>query len=173
MLTITPITYDDLPKIAEIHIRVWQQTYPGQMPQDYLDSLDSATRLQSWREVFTKNKSDKRHGVLVARWSQEIVGFLCYGPARDESHNEWIEIYAINILKEPWSKGIGYKLFASACSHFKDNGIKQTYLWVLDTNENALHAYRRWGGIVEDDHIKFTSIGEADLKEIRILFNIA
>jgi uncharacterized protein YcsI (UPF0317 family) len=76
MLTITPITYDDLPKIAEIHVCVWQQTYPGQMPQDYLDSLDSLTRLQSWREGFAKNKNDERYGVLVARWSQEIVGFL-------------------------------------------------------------------------------------------------
>ena len=142
------------------------------MPQDFLDSLDPLARLKGWQEGFEKNKEDKRYGTLVARTSEKMAGFLSYGPARDELRSGWTEIYAINILKEFWSMGIGYELFASVCNILKGRGEKRTYLWVLSTNQNALNAYLRWGGFVEE-YVKNITIGGRSLKEVSVLFNIS
>lgn len=171
-LTVHIAMYADLPEIAEIHVRVWQQAYRGQMPQDVLDGLDPVARLRSWQEAFTENKDDERFDILLARISGRAVGFLSYGPARDDDRGGGTEVYAIYVLEDCWSKGIGCALFTTLANKLKEKGEKQTYLWVLDTNQKALKAYRKWGGIVENTRIKSISIGGQPLKEISVLFNL-
>ncbi len=172
MLTIKHLAFDDLPKIAALHVRVWQQAYPGQVPQDYLDNLDVAARLERWQREYAKNKSDRRYGVLVARWEKEIIGFLSYGPMRDAEHDAMTEIYTLYILKEHWAKGIGYQLFRSACSYMKIAGINQAYLWVFDTNQHAFEVYQRWGGAIQNDQTKSITVGGWELRKTRVCFDV-
>ena len=40
----------DVPAIAEVHIRSWQETYVGQVPQSYLDGLAIEDRIRTWHE---------------------------------------------------------------------------------------------------------------------------
>jgi hypothetical protein len=42
---IRPAAFDDLGDVAAIHVKVWQSTYVGQIPQSYLDGLDIKTRV--------------------------------------------------------------------------------------------------------------------------------
>lgn len=41
----------DIPKIAEIHVKSWQTTYQGIINQDYLDGLKIEEREESWRRM--------------------------------------------------------------------------------------------------------------------------
>ena len=43
-------TVDDARSIAEVHVRIWQETYVGQVPQEYLDGLSVESREARWRE---------------------------------------------------------------------------------------------------------------------------
>lgn len=168
-LAITTLVAADLPEIAETHVRVWQEAYAGQMPQDFLDALDSAARLERWKETFGHNKDDPRYGTLVAHIDGVMAGFLSYGPARDAGRENMFETYAINIRKAFWSAGVGYRLFQECCRQLKSQGASQTYLWVLMTNDRAIKAYKRWGGKIEDK-TKEIEIGGKRLKEVSVLF---
>lgn len=164
------MTAADLPEIAETHVRVWQEAYTGQMPQDFLDALDPAARLERWKETFEHNKNDPRYGTLVARIDGAMAGFLSYGPARDEDRKNMLETYAINIRKAFWSAGVGYRLFQECSRQLKSQGASQTYLWVLATNDRAIEAYKRWGGKVEDK-TKEIEIGGRKIKEVSVFFD--
>ena len=168
---IRPATYDDLPEIADVHVRTWQQTYLGQMPQDFLDALDPVARLKAWQEGFARHQDNTEFGTFVARTPEALAGFISYGPSRDDDRTDWLEIFAINILKEHWSKGIGYALFSSVRDHFKHRNVQRTCLWVLDTNANALQAYARWGGLIERTRTKQRAFGSRKLKEVSVRFD--
>jgi GNAT superfamily N-acetyltransferase len=168
-LRISCASYDDLPEVAQIHVASWKQTYVGQVPQAYLDNLDVARRLRLWQEQFpNRDISD----LLIAKVNNTAAGFVCFGCARDKDRQDCGEIYAIYVLKEHLGRGIGYGLHKSACAELRDKGLERVYLWVLDTNHQAISAYKRWGGVVERDRIKDHVIGNQPVKEISVLFNL-
>jgi GNAT superfamily N-acetyltransferase len=169
-LRICPASYDDLPEVAQIHVTSWKQTYVGQVPQVLLDNLDVAKRLRLWQEQFPNRDLS---GLLIAKVNGTGRGFVCFGRARDEDRQDWGEIYAIYVLKEHWGRGIGYLLHKNACAGLQENAFLRAYLWVLDTNHQAVAAYRRWGGVVERDRLKDHTIGGQRVKEISVLFNLA
>lgn len=168
-LQITPAAYDDLSEVARIHVASWKQTYVGQVPQAYLDNLDVARRLRAWQEQFPNRDPS---GLLIAKVNNRAAGFICFGRARDKDRDDYGEIYAIYLLKEHWGRGIGYALHESASTGLRDKGFHRAYLWVLDTNDQAIAAYRRWGGVVESDRVKDHVIGDQPVKEVSILFKL-
>lgn len=166
---ITRATWDDLPEVASIHVASWQETYVGQVPQSHLDSLDVGERLKRWQEQFSTAGNSQ---ILLARVNDSPGGFICFGPGRDEDRTDAAEIYAVYLLKQYWGCGVGYGLYKAACSHLGEQGFRRVYLWVLDTNRNAISAYERWGGLLERDRIKDHSIGGQPVKEVSVLFNL-
>ncbi|MBV9406077.1 MAG: GNAT family N-acetyltransferase [Acidobacteriaceae bacterium] len=166
-LRILPAAYEDLPEIARIHVAAWKQTYIGQVPQAFLDSLDVAVRLRGWQEQFANLKIS---GLLIARMNHTAAGFVCFGRGRDPDRRDWGEIYAIYVLESYWGSGVGYSLYKDACVQLKNDGFARAYLWVLDTNQRAIAAYRRWGGMVQPDRLKDHVIGGQPVKEVSIVF---
>ena len=74
---------EDLPDIAEVHVKSWQEVYVGQVPQGYLDGLNVDARQRKWQEGFAADIKDGLPGLVVARCSGMAVGFISYGRARD------------------------------------------------------------------------------------------
>lgn len=167
-LQITAAAYDDLPEVAQIHVASWKQAYVGQVSQAYLDNLDVARRLGAWQEQFPDRDVS---GLLVAHLDKTAIGFVCFGPARDQDRRDWGETYAIYVLKEYWGRGVGYALHKNACAGLRDKGFQSACLWVLDSNHRAIAAYERWGGVVERDRVKDHMIGGQRVKEVSVLFH--
>jgi len=164
---ISSASYEDLPEVARIHVAAWKQAYISQVPQAYLDRLDVEQRLQQWREQY----SDRRvSGLLVANVKRQAGGFICFGRARDQDRQDWGEIYAIYVLQTHWAGGLGYQLYKHACAELQRDGFTRAYLWVLDTNDQAIAAYKRWGGLVEHDRLKDHAIGGRPVKEVSVSF---
>lgn len=172
MPEIAPLRQEDLPELAAIHVRIWQQAYAGQMPQDFLDTLDPAQRLKGWQEGFNRHKGNPEYGAFLARVDEKAAGFISYGPARDGNSSIAHEIYAVYLLQEYWSQGIGWKMFDCVAANFRARGIAKAYLWVLATNRKALGAYARWGGRIEKDVIKVIMIGGSAYPEYRVTFDL-
>lgn len=167
-LQISCASYHDLPEVAQVHVTSWKQAYVGQVPQAYLDSLDAARRLRAWQEQFPNRDVS---GLFVAKMNDKATGFVCFGSARDQDRQDWEEIYAIYVLKEYWGRSVGYALYKNACAGIREKGFQKAYLWVLDTNHQAVMAYQRWGGVVEHDRVKDHVIGGHPVKELSVLFN--
>lgn len=164
---ISPASYEDLPDVARIHVTAWKQAYVGQVAQAHLDRLDVAQRLRRWREQFPDGVVS---GLLVAKVKKEPAGFICFGPARDQDRQDWGEIYAVYVLKPYWGGGLGYQLYKHACAELQQHGFMRAYLWVLDTNDRAIAAYERWGGLVEHHRLKGHEIGGQPVKEVSVCF---
>ncbi len=174
-VSIRPATQDDLPALAAMHVKSWQQAYAGLLDQAYLDALDVSQRQENWRKMLAGDK-----GVILLAWAQSgengeetLAGFLAYNPPREKAPDGCdIEICAIYALQDYWSKGIGYKLFSAAMARFKVSGRQRAYLWVLDGNRRAIDAYTRWGGALQPGHMDL-QIGGRDLRELCIVFNVS
>jgi L-amino acid N-acyltransferase YncA len=162
-------TYNDLPDIARIHVMSWQQTYVGQVPKEYLDSLNVEDRRRKWQESFDTENSKHSH-LYVAHRNGVAVGFVSFGRGRDNDKADWGEIYAIYLLQEAWGKGIGHALFKIATKKLNEEGYKKLYIWVLNTNSNAIDAYLKWGGILIKTCVKNLEIGGKAVKEIIVQF---
>lgn len=77
-----------------------------------------------------------------------------------------------NLLNEALGKAVGYNLFQSTQEKLKDMGFSTAYLWVLDTNLQAIKAYQKWGGRINPDNIKEDKIGHQFIREIMFDFQL-
>lgn len=138
------------------------------MPQDYLDGLDPAARVERWRDRL--RVADERaggdgaardnglvRGIVVAVADDVICGFTQFGPTRDADEDPQRTGEVDSIYMEPgaWGRGLGRMLMAEAVSQLAA-GYEQATLWVLDTNDRARRFYARtgWaedGAVMQDD----------------------
>src|SRR5258707_816485 len=113
-------TLNDVLAIATVHVRSWQSSYQGVLPEDVLAGLSIERRVQAW----TCNLSEQRHITVVAATpNDQVVGFCDAGPNRDESHAFRGEIYSIYLLEEAKRKGMGRALFKEAGAWLEQNDL--------------------------------------------------
>jgi len=65
-------TLSDVDEIARLHVKAWQSVYRGQMPDAYLDGLDSSKRTVMWSKAIAVPATF----VLVATAAEALVGFF-------------------------------------------------------------------------------------------------
>ncbi|NUK44301.1 GNAT family N-acetyltransferase, partial [Streptomyces lunaelactis] len=106
---IREMTPDDCEAVARVRVRGWQSAYAGLMPQSYLDAMSVKKDAARRREVLAEGRA--RTTDLVAERDGEVVGWGCCGPSRDEdATGEQCELYAIYVLEEQLSTGVGRAL---------------------------------------------------------------
>ncbi len=137
---------DDAEQLAEVHVRSWQAAYRGLLPQDYLDGLEPATRVQRWRRS-VQNADGPRGETLVATDDDgTIAGFANMGPTRDEDEDGTVaEVSAIYLAPGAWGQGYGRALMGAALARLAQAGYEQVTLWVLDSNARARRFYEAAG----------------------------
>ncbi|WP_053731852.1 GNAT family N-acetyltransferase [Nocardia sp. NRRL S-836] len=152
-MTIRKAVLADAPAIAQVHVRSWQTTYRGHLPDSFLDSLSADSRTPIWeRDIPSGN-------VWVALADDEVVGFAYAGPARDPDATS--ELYAIYLLASAQGTGLAHPLAVSALE-----GLTDTVLWVLAGNHRARRFYERLGFVL-DGSTRQETIGSAVIEEVR------
>ncbi len=160
-----PASPEDAGQLAAIHVRSWQRAYRGLLPDEYLQGLDPADRIQRWRRIVSKTNWPRGAGVLVLAADAGLLGFACFGPSRDQDANpeQVAEIAAIYLLPEVWGKGLGRQLMAASVESLAVARYAQATLWVLDSNVRARRFYagNGWaedGAAKQDDTLGFSMI---------------
>ena len=142
MLTIREAHLDDARRIAEIHVRAWQEAYCGMMPDDFLAGLSVDARAERWRETLARGGQT----VLVAEESGVVTGWTIGGESRDaDAPPRTAEVYAINIDPAAWRRGAGRLLMQKVSARFRRAGYERVTLWVLERNEAARRFYSTLG----------------------------
>lgn len=141
---------DDAEGIAHVHVGTWQSAYRGIVPDDYLDGLNVAARVEGYRRFRTLE--DPARPMWVCEINESIVGFVGVGPSIDEDGIG--ELYAIYVSEEQWGSGAGDELMKQATEWLRSR-YRQATLWVLSENERARRFYERLGwffdGTTKDD----------------------
>jgi hypothetical protein len=101
--TVRPAEASDAVGLATVHVRSWQATYRGQVPDDYLDRLSVSKREKDWQQRL----HDRTIKVLVVEEAEKVVAFTSFGLLRetDSTIDSVAEIYAFYALPEFWDRG--------------------------------------------------------------------
>jgi ribosomal protein S18 acetylase RimI-like enzyme len=165
-VAIAPATADDSPAIARIHVASWQAAYRGIVPDEHLASLSVERREAYWRSAIAAGETE----VMVAREDKCIVGWVSIGACRDDGATPRDgEIWALYVLAEWWSKGVGQALWAGARERLVERGFVSASLWVLADNQRAIRFYRKAGFEANPGHTTTVTIGGKTLQELRYL----
>lgn len=66
----------DAAGIAKVHVDTWRTTYPGIVPQDYLDNLSYETHTQHW---ISWSSNPQMYVYIVEDEPGQIAGFVSGG----------------------------------------------------------------------------------------------
>jgi GNAT superfamily N-acetyltransferase len=159
-----PATAEDAEGLAEASQRAWQAAYVGLMPQKFLDGLDRARRVESWRRRL--REPDEGTGLLVATIGGTVAGFVMFGGARDVESGPDGELYAINVHPDHWRSGAGSALLSAAVLGLAGLGHREATLWVVTGNDRARRFYERRGWH-PTEVTRTIELGGADVPEVR------
>ena len=161
---IRPATVDDAPGIGVVHVRSWQATYRGHMPDEVLDGLDPQQRAAGWRRYLDAAES-QRQALLVAD-DGGVIGFVSVGASRDADLPESGELFAIYVHPEHLGRGVGRDLMVAGLDALRAHGFTDALLWVLDGNETARAFYESGGWVADGSSKRDESMGFA-IDEVR------
>lgn len=168
-MIISPATQEDAPAVAEIHVRTWQIAYASILTPEYLASLSVSKRETMWRTTIASGNPQ----LLVAKAEGEILGFICFGSCRDtDAPTTESEIWAIYVVPESWSSGIGRELWLRAKQAMQDQGYKTCSLWVFPENHRAIGFYEAAGFVLDASRDKTFDLDGQQLQEIRYVADL-
>ena len=144
IIQIRAATLNDVPGIARVHVDVWNSTYTGIVPQEFLDSRTYENKTPQWQRIVGEAKP-RSHVYVAVTETDEVVGFTSGGVNRDETYKFDSELYAIYLLKNHHSKGIGRRLFELTINLLVADGFKNMLVWVLEENATR-EFYKKMGG---------------------------
>ncbi len=122
----------DAEAIAHVHVASWRTTYSGIVSEEYLETLNEAERVLSWREWLTLDAP-----VFVAELEGKVVGFIGGGPIREPLSGYDAELYAIYLLQHSQKRGIGTALLQALAGSLHAGGFRSMAAWVLAGNAST------------------------------------
>ncbi|RYZ91195.1 MAG: GNAT family N-acetyltransferase [Proteobacteria bacterium] len=136
------LVMSDINELASVHLKCWNETYRGIIPDDYLDQMSIESRVKIWTKVLGSHG----HYCETIRVEGRLVAFLSAGRALEKEGYPDQEIFALYILKAFQRKNLGREL----CTRlFTTKNCQSVCAWVLRENPSC-QFYERIGGIIID-----------------------
>ncbi|MFC0407346.1 GNAT family N-acetyltransferase [Roseomonas elaeocarpi] len=131
----------DATALGAMHVRSWQESYRGLLPDAALAALDPVERAERWRRNLEGGAE-----ALLALSGGEILGFVGWGRARDEALGGGGEIYGLYVLARAQRRGVGSRLLTQGAAALAEGGFSGFSLWVFAGNARARQFYAAMGG---------------------------
>jgi len=119
-------TIEDLPALANLHVKTWQETYRVKRPPTY------AIREYQWREQF-KVTDGSWFCFVVENNKKELIGFL-KGKRNEKNTGAIDKIYLLSTYQR---LGLGRKLVGEAARRFLSIGINTIVLFGIPQNPSS------------------------------------
>lgn len=142
--SVRPAVAADAQRLAEVHVRCWQETYRGMLSDQFLSAVDPAGRLALWQGLLARPEPAE---AWVACDGDMVVGFagILRGPApgspagHPPPSSGDLELWGLYLLESHQGLGLGGRLLDQAL------GTSAASLWVAADNHRAVDFYRRSG----------------------------
>jgi GNAT superfamily N-acetyltransferase len=132
---------DDAATIAQVHLASWKTTYPGIVPQEYIDGLRWEDGVVRW----TTRLTEKTNTILVVEDGAGVFGFAAGGSIMHPVDGYDGELGAIYLLASHQRKGAGAALVRRLAGELQRQGFRNMAVWALKENP-ACGFYQRMGG---------------------------
>jgi GNAT superfamily N-acetyltransferase len=133
---------EDAQAIAEVHLASWRTTYPGIIPQAYIDGLRVADGAARWRQWLGETSAI----AFVAEDDAGIFGFVSGGAMVHPVDGYDGELGAIYLLATHQRNGAGRALVQRLAQTLRQRGFRSCVVWALEAN-SACRFYERLGGV--------------------------
>jgi 3-deoxy-manno-octulosonate cytidylyltransferase (CMP-KDO synthetase) len=152
-------TLEDMPRVADVHIRSWQQSFRSIAPDHYLDEMSVEKRTERLTDRF---KRPPYSMILAEHPNGEIAGFIDFGPPVLDVGRD-VQIYSFYFLKHFQRLGIGKRLFSHCLEQITRDGHRSICLDALEASPYRAF-YEKMGGKVigRDVH----RLGEEDFATV-------
>ncbi|MGE7120889.1 N-acetyltransferase family protein [Peribacillus sp. NPDC046944] len=159
-MQIRKATENDITGIAHVHIKSWQSTYKGILPDSYLNSLNLETRKKNW----SRNLKMLHSATYIAENGDgKIVGFAAGGPEQTNHLHIQGEVYAIYLLKEYQRQEIGRKLMKAVVDELVQKQHANLIIWALKDNPSRGFYEALGGRIISEKTVKMAGIELAEV----------
>lgn len=140
-------TLEDLPRVSDVHVRSWQQSFRSIVPDDHLSGMSVEERSERLGDRFERPPYAM---ILAEHPCGEIAGFIDYGPpVLDVSHDS--QIYSFYLLKHFQRLGIGGRLFAQCLNEIMQDGHRSVCLDALAISPYRAFYEKMGGKIIGHD----------------------
>lgn len=136
-LTIRKAVVTDAADVATIHMRSWEEAYPGIIPAEAIREKN-AERPALWQKLLSEE-----HHIYVAFAGEMPVGLMGIHPCGDDDLSGIGEVGAIYLHPDYWDKGYGREMMAFALDTLQGQGFSAAVLWVLEENHRARRFYEK------------------------------
>jgi len=143
-MKIRDANFKDIPRLAKIHVRTWQEAYSDILPPDYLAGLSIEKAEQKWA-YWLKNPDAGQIHLVAEKEGRGVIGFASGGPEKARSQRNWGELSAIYVQSGYQKQGFGTELFLSVVETFTKKRFKGMISWMLVENPAGAF-YRKLGG---------------------------
>lgn len=130
--------------IGTVHIRSWQTTYPGIVPQEVLENLNLERRIAWWAKIVVRVEELKQSLWVAVDADGTILGFAHGGAPQVEEPGYSSELYAIYLLQQVQGQGTGQELVKRVAQDLCAAGHRTMLVGVLAENA-ACRFYERLG----------------------------
>jgi GNAT superfamily N-acetyltransferase len=151
---------EDARAIAWAHLESWKTTYPGIVPQAYIDGLKVEDGEARWKDRLSQ---DGGPAVFVAEDEAGIFGFAAGGAVMHPVAGFDGELGAVYLLASHQKKGAGASLVRRIAGALRERGFRNMVVWVLKANP-ARGFYERMGGVLVGE--QGIEIGGVTLPEV-------
>jgi ribosomal protein S18 acetylase RimI-like enzyme len=139
---IVPAGPGDAADLARVHVRAWRETYPGMLPQVYLDRMSVAVHARRWRRRLMEGTEI----TLAAETPQGLVAYCSGDWTRDGARPGEAEISTLYVVKAAQRVGLGKRLLIAVARALAARGATSLVIWVLRDNVKARGFYEALGG---------------------------
>lgn len=146
--TVRRATLADVGELARVNVAAWRSAYRGIVPDEFLDSMDSARRELGWTRWLSQAEPD---AVFVATNGtvDRIAAYagVCAVREQVDEHPDLPtgELVAIYADPEVVGRGAGHAVHEAAVSALAAFGFRHAVLWVFEDNATARAFYERHG----------------------------
>ena len=121
-LIIRPARVQDVRQMARVHVRCWQETYRGLMPDAVLDDPGfPAARERMWTDVLTSERY-RQNRVAVAERDDELAGIAMSGPPEDAAAAWTRQLYVLYVYAAGHGTGAGRALLEAVIDPARAGG---------------------------------------------------
>jgi len=148
---ITPAGPGDALALARVHVAAWRETYPGMLPQPFLDRMSPEIYAARWTPRLLQGDEI----TLAAEGRDGLVGYASgdtmprRGPASADA-----EITTLYVLRRAQGEGLGRALMRGLARTLAAKGAGSLVIWVLRDNLRARGFYAAMGGVYAGERME-------------------
>jgi ribosomal protein S18 acetylase RimI-like enzyme len=141
---ISPAGPADAGELARVHVKSWRETYPGLLPQAYLNRMSPAQHAHRFRRELMRARPGQV--TLIAEGIDGAVGYASGALSRGGRRGADCEVFTLYVVRAAQGVGVGRALLQASARVLRAEGAKSLMLSVLSRNAPARAFYERLGG---------------------------